>query len=431
MLPVCVAVDGQKSDRCFTLGADPIARDPGVHSCPSWVYPNANQAGYYRFLVERDKLFALAHAGRALEPTERLGLVSNAWAGVRQGAISPLVLLDFLPLFDAETNRFVVEEIIDVLRGVDRALVDDDARAAYQKYAIARLAGRKRALGWWPPSGHEELDDDFALERRSVLWALGELGNDETTLAEADRYAKAWLRDRANVSADTAAVAVPLASIGAGEARLVELREAAKNAPTPEDRVVAIRAMGMFDDPVVLRKAFDLALGDEVKLSEWRYLFGAASGHRAARPVLYAWEKENWDEAARQGAELARTRDGRRGGARCAALPTGTTRRRSSPRATQGMEGVKRPLDEALESAALCIALRAARRRRRRAVPEEALKPRERGMGMKDAAPWRARRVFCRGRGMTATGECDSLVAVWRAGRSWGARMLWRRRVQS
>jgi hypothetical protein len=357
MLAVCVAVDGQKTDRCFTLGSEPIVRDPGVHSCPSWVYPNANQAGYYRFLVERDKLFALARAGRALEPTERLGLVSNAWAGVRQGAISPVVLLDFLPLFDGETNRFVVEEIIDVLRGVDRALVDDNTRAAYQKYALARLAARKRALGWWPPSGREEADDDLALERRSVLWALGELANDETTLVEADKYATAWLRDRANVSADTAAVAVPLASIGAGEARLVELREAARNAATPEDRVVAIRAMGLFDDPVVLRKAFDLALGDEVKLSEWHYLFGAAAGHRAARPVLYAWEKENWEKLRVKAPNSLGRGMVDIAGATC------TTAEREDARAffngaTLGMEGVKRPLDEALESAELCIALR-------------------------------------------------------------------------
>ncbi|HTB76814.1 MAG TPA: M1 family metallopeptidase [Polyangiaceae bacterium] len=356
-LPVCVAVDGQKTRNCFTLGSEPIARDPGAHSCPAWIYPNANQAGYYRFLVERDKLFALAHAGRALDPTERLGLVSNAWAGVRQGAIAPSTLLDFLPLFDAETNRYVVEQVIDALRGVDQALVEEGARAAYEKYVGARLAGRKRALGWWPPSGHEELDDDLALERRSVLWALGELANDETTLAEADRYAGAWLRNRSNVAADTAAVAVPLASIGAGEARLVELREAARSSPTPDDRVIAIRAMGMFDDPVVLRKAFDLALGDELKLSEWRYLFGAAGGHRAARPVLYAWEKENWAKIrARAPNSLARGMVDV-AGAMCTHADQDDAQAFFSG-ATQGMEGVKRPLDEALESAGLCVALR-------------------------------------------------------------------------
>ncbi len=73
MLPVCVAVDGQKSRNCFTLGADPIVRNPGAHGCPGWVYPNAGQAGYYRFLVEKDKLFALARAGRALDPDRAPG----------------------------------------------------------------------------------------------------------------------------------------------------------------------------------------------------------------------------------------------------------------------------------------------------------------------------------------------------------------------
>ena len=362
-LPVCVAIEGQKTKNCFTLGSDPIVRNAGTaggRSCPAWVYPNAEEAGYYRFLVERDKLLALARAGHGahgLDPAERLGLVSNAWAGVRQGAIAPGVLFDFLPLFDGETNRFVVDEVIDLLRSVDHALVADETRPAYRKYVVARLAARKKALGWWPPSGHTEQDDDAALERRSVLWTMGELGYDASTLADAEKYAAAWLRDRSNVAADTAAVAVPLASMGAGEARLVELREAAKSAPTPEDRVIAIRAMGLFDDPAVLRKALDLALGDEIKLSEWRSLFGSAMSHRPARPVLIAWEKENWAKLRARAPNSAG-----RGlvdvvGATCSVAERDDARAFFAG-ATQGMEGVKRSLDEAAESAGLCIALR-------------------------------------------------------------------------
>jgi alanyl aminopeptidase len=359
-LPVCVAIEGQKTKNCFTLGSDPIVRNAGTaggRACPAWVYPNADEAGYYRFLVERDKLLSLAHAGRGLDPAERLGLVSNAWAGVRQGAIAPGVLFDFLPLFDAETNRFVVDEVIDLLRGVDHALVTDDARPAFRKYVVARLAARKKALGWWPPSGHAEQDDDAALERRSVLWAMGELAYDASTLADADKYATAWLRDRSNVAADTASVAVPLASIGAGAGRLDELREAAKNAPTPEDRVIAIRAMGLFDDPAVLRKALDLALGDEIRLSEWHYLFGAAMAHRVGRPVLIAWEKENWAKLREKAPNSAG-----RGlvdvvGATCSVAERDDARAFFAG-ATEGMEGVKRPLDEGVESAGLCIALR-------------------------------------------------------------------------
>ncbi|HEX3771764.1 MAG TPA: M1 family metallopeptidase [Polyangiaceae bacterium] len=359
-LPVCVAVEGQKTKNCFTLGSGPIVRNPGGlggRGCPAWVYPNAEEAGYYRFLVERDKLLALARGGRGLDSAERLGLVSNAWAGVRQGAIAPGVLFDFLPLFDSESNRFVIDEIIDLLRGVDHALVSEEARPAFRKYVAARLGPRRKALGWFPASGHSEQDDDAALERRSVIWTMGELAYDPTTLAEAEKYAAAWLRDRQNVAADTAAVSVPLASIQAGAPRLAELRDAAKGAATPEERVIAIRAMGMFDDPAVLRQALDLALTDEIKLSEWRYLIGAAAGRRAARPTLLAWEKENWQKILAKAPNSAA-----RGlvdivGTACTAADRDDAWAFFSG-ATKGMEGVKRPLDEAMESAGLCLALR-------------------------------------------------------------------------
>jgi alanyl aminopeptidase len=356
-LPVCIESDAQKTKSCFTLGAEPITRDlPG---CPTWVYPNAAQAGYYRFVVDRAALLALARASRSFDATDRLGLVSNAWAGVRQGAIGPGVLLDLLPAFDGEMERHVVEQIVAVLQGIDQALVQEEARPAFRKYVTARLMGKKRSLGWDAPApaarGVKD-DDERALTRRSVLWAMGEIADDEGTLEEADGYAKRWLRDPTSVSGDIAAIALPLASKTAGVARLMELRAAARSAKTPEERTIAIRAMGSFDDEVVLRKALNLTLTDELKLSEVGYVFGAAN-HRAARTVLYAWEKENWDKLrARLPGSLGRGLVGL-AGAMCSSGD------RDDARAffvsgTQGMEGVKRRLDEALETAGLCVALR-------------------------------------------------------------------------
>jgi hypothetical protein len=240
------------------------------------------------------------------------------------------------------------------LQGVDHALVDDDVREAFQRWVGARMATRRASLGWEPTPNEE---DDRTIERRTVLWLSGELANDEATLNEAQQYAESWLRDPTAVPADTAAVALPLASIKAGASRLYQLRSAVANAKTPEDRALAIRALGTFDDPVLLRKALDLALTDEIKLSELRYLFGSAAGHRAAGPVLYAWEKENW-------AKLRARLPGSFGGGILVDVASTmcTTAARDDARdfllpATRGMEGVKRHLDEALESAGLCIAL--------------------------------------------------------------------------
>ena len=353
-LPVCIAGDGAKARSCFTLGTAPLERDLGAR-CPPWLYPNAEQAGYYRFNLDRPALLALARSERALDPADKLGLVSNAWAEVRQGALEPAALLDVLPLFDAENGRLVVEQIASTLGEMDHALVGDADRAAFRRYVTARFAGRKARVGWEAPRAKE--DDDRALERRAVLRALGEIAYDGATLAEAETYARRWLEDPASVPADAAAVAVPLASLRAGAKRLTELREAARAAKTPEDRVVAIGAMGMFDDPAVLRQALDLALTDELRLSELRYLFRAALGHLTAAPVLYAWEKEHW---AALGARLHARGRGvlvRVAGSMCTRADIDAARAFFEDN-TRGVEATRRALDTSLEQAGLCAALR-------------------------------------------------------------------------
>lgn len=362
-IPVCVASDTDKTRSCFTLGAEPIVRQLGS-SCPSWVYPNADQGGYYRVVVDRAKFLLLARAGRSLDARDRLGLVSNAWAAVRQGAIEPGVLLDLLAAFDGESNRIVVSEVIDVLRAVDQSLIDDATRPAFRKFVAARLVGRKRRLGWQGIAGPKALtpadglgDDDARLERQNVLRALGEIAADGATLDEAEKYASRWLKDPSNVPGDTASVAVPLASAHAGASRLEELRAAVQRVSSREDRIVGIRAMGSFDDPSVLSTAFDLALGDELKLSELHHLFGPAADRRAGRAALYAWEKKNW-------AKIRARLPGSFGygmllgvaGTMCTPAERADAETFFIP-ATQGLEGVKRSLDEAFESTDLCIAL--------------------------------------------------------------------------
>ncbi|MBV9947861.1 MAG: ERAP1-like C-terminal domain-containing protein [Myxococcales bacterium] len=353
-LPVCVDSDVQKGKSCFTLGRDLIARDLGA-ACPGWVYPNADQAGYYRFVLDAAHLGALARAARSLPVVDRVGLVSNAWAEVRQGDIPAGALFDLLPLLDGETNRYVVEQIVGVLAGMDLALVDDETRPAFRRWVAARMAARKAAVGWEP--GPRDDDDRVAL-RRALLFAMGELAADPQTLGEAEEYAGRWLREPASVPAETAAVALPLASAGAGGARLAQLRAALEAAKTPEDRVLAIRAMGTFDDAEVLRKALDFAFGGGVKLSELRHLFGAANGRRAARHTLFLWEKENW---AKVSARLA----GSFGRGMLVSVLGGLCKRAERDEAeaflvpaARGVEGLQRQLDENMELAGLCVALR-------------------------------------------------------------------------
>ncbi len=185
---------------------------------------------------------------------------------------------------------------------------------------------------------------------------MGNVAADGPTLDEAELYATRWLTDATSIPSDVAAVAVPLASIRQGAARLFELRAAARTARIPQDRNLAIRSMGMFEDPAILRAALDLTLTDEIKVSEMGYVFGPAGSRRAGREVLYAWEKENWT------ALLVRLPGSLSHGLAGAAASACTSGARDDAKtfftaAMASIEGAKRPLAEALEWADLCVAL--------------------------------------------------------------------------
>jgi len=286
---------------------------------------------------------------------DRLGLLSNAWAAVRQGAVEPTALLDALPSFDGETNRLVVAQLAVVLRGIDHALVENDDRAAFHRYVAARLAGKKAALGWEPTKGARE-DDDRALVRRTVLETLGRVARDPRTLAEAEAWTRKWLKDPSSVPGDVASVAVPMASLAAGPERVDELRAAARDARTPEDLVIAMDALGSFADPAAQRKALDLTLTDEVRVGNLRNVYRAARERPDGAPVLFAWEKEHWAQLVRRLPGTHQTTVSVAG-----ELCTKADRddaRAFFPDAARELEGVKRPLDEGLEAASLCVALR-------------------------------------------------------------------------
>jgi aminopeptidase N len=295
-VPVCLRLDGLKDEVCTELTQPSRHLDaPAGATCPTWVHPNANASGYYRFSLPDAKLLALSSAGK-LTPADRLAVLSNGWAMVRAGKVGVETMLKVLSAFDKETNHEVVGAEIEILTAMNEAIIDEASRAGFKKYVNARLANQKRSLGWGGKKGPSQIDDGKALLRKSVLFAMGELAEDETTLKEADKQAKAWLTDPNGVDGDIAQVAVELASRKAGKERFDALLGAMKNASTPQNRVIAVRGLSSFGDASLLRETLDKLLSGEIKLQDIRYVFAAALDHQPSRAVVLDWVRANWSK---------------------------------------------------------------------------------------------------------------------------------------
>jgi alanyl aminopeptidase len=355
-IPVCLRLDGQKEDLCIELAKPSQHLDPPPGAgCPSWVQPNANASGYYRFSLPDAKLLAVASAAK-LTPADRLAVLSNAWAMVRAGKTGVETMLKVLPAFDKETNHEVVAAEIEILTAMSDTVIDDRSRGGFKKYVAARLGNHKRALGWAGKKGPSEIDDGKALLRKSVLFAMGELAEDEATLKEADKQAKAWLADPNSVDGDIAQVAVELASRRAGRERFDALLLALKNPSTPQNRIIAVRGLSAFGDGSLLREALDKLLTGEIKLQDVRYVFAAALDHQPSRAVLLDWVRSNWSKL---GARMPRPfvrRFVSLVGQTC--TPTARDEMAAFFRAeAKNLDGADRALAQGIEKATLCMEL--------------------------------------------------------------------------
>jgi alanyl aminopeptidase len=350
---VCLHADGGEPE-CLLLSEE-AGRIRWKGATPRFVYPNGGEVGYWRFSVPREEWLALSRAREQLPAVERAGLIANLWASVRTGSSEPGELLEALAGFDGETERHVVEGLIGVLEGFDRALVEPKSRAAFAKYAGARLAPQLARLGLARKPGESE---DDTLLRQKVVGAAVELAQDAAVLRELDKAARAWLERPESVDPELAELAVPLASRAAGPERFDALLRAAQRPGAPAERIVALIALGSLTEAAGLRRALDLALTDAVRPSELFTVIGAAEEFRESRPAVLSWVQERWVQLRQKlpgpmSAHLSFPIT-----FLCDASQIEKLRAEIAPRLME-VPGAQRPLTKAVESAQTCAAVRA------------------------------------------------------------------------
>jgi alanyl aminopeptidase len=308
-IPVCVAYEGAPggAPACGLLDAatseialGPSASDSGADTntntntkgparCPKWIYPNANEAGYYRFALPKAQLAALTASVMTLDPASRIGLLGGAWALVLSGDMTADDFLDLLAGMKAERHPVVLEQIIDALTRVHSSLVDDDARPAFRAYASSILLPVAIELGW--DAKKRDPPERTALRER-VLAALAVLAESPWLAPEADRKAAAYLKDFRSVDPAIAAIAMSVSARRAGEKRFSELEAALPRARTPLDRDILLRSLGSFASPALLRRALDLILSDKLRPQDAVPIVLAAMSWSESRPRVLAWLKE-------------------------------------------------------------------------------------------------------------------------------------------
>jgi alanyl aminopeptidase len=349
---VPVGVTSSVGERAAKLLASPTD-EIRLTKCAPWVFPNTDEAGYYRFSLDEKSWVEMGKSFERLDTADRVGFLGNLWGQTRSGELSPEIVLRTLPALDGEKDRFVISQEIDVLQSLSNTMVTDETRPAFRRYVLARLAPHMKAMG---PAGGRR-DDASAMIERSVTAGLGDLAEDDATLKDAARVSLLWLHDPDSVEPDLAAVDLVLGSRRAAPERIDALRAAIRAAKTPEARSAALRALGGFGEPETLQRALDVILSDDVKTQDVYNVLGVAMARRASRKTTFDWIVGHWEPLRKKLPGFLVSGIFGLAGYACSKEERSAASDFFQPRA-KDVEGSERPLAEALEAASLCEALR-------------------------------------------------------------------------
>ena len=221
---------------------------------------NAGQSGYYRTLYGPTQFRVLASKFESIAPIDQLGLLSDARALGRAGLQPASDVLELAKAAPLDADPQVWGVIADIYNEIDDdARADPARRATFRAFAADQLRPVFARVGWTARAGEA---GPVAILRNTLIHTLGDLA-DPAVVAEARRRYEAQASDPAALPGALRKAILGVVARNADAATWDKLHAAALQERTPlvKDQLYFMLASSV--DPVLARRALDLALTDE------------------------------------------------------------------------------------------------------------------------------------------------------------------------
>lgn len=349
-LPVCVrhqAGGGEK--RVCALMKSELADLPLGKACPAWVA--AEPSRYYRAEYKgRTDRPALT---RRTSIAESVAAIGDLEILARNGSLGLTTMLERLQPYAAHRSRDVAQSVIWALNDL-RALVPDELRPNWERFAGKLFAQQARALGFTPRP--QDSDDTLRL-RPALIEFLAADGNDPAVRAQATQLAMRWLEDRGAIDG-TMVETVLQAATRRGDRELFDRMRAAIPATSDrrERRHIYV-ALGSFYDPAIARSALALILDPAHDYREASQIAWTLSNTPRGAVLAYDFMKANFDALVARAPRDAAAHFPRWGGNFCSEAQRADMESYFREHARK-FTGGPRILAQTLERISLCIAFK-------------------------------------------------------------------------
>jgi aminopeptidase N len=292
-LPACFkAVNGEHCE-VLTPGHKSLA----APSAP-FLFANADGKGYFRSSYPQSTYRQLvAHAETDLTPGERISLLGDEWALTRSGQSAVGAYLDLVEAIRNDASAEAISLALASLNSIDTQIAGTaEERAQLSQWVKATFGPAFKSLGEPQANdapGKQEL-------RASLLFAVAGLGGDQDAIAEARRITARNLADPASVDPTLANAALSIAARNGDEALFNQLQKISIEAVNAQDRANALRALTLFRDPALEKRALDFSVSGQVRNQDATGFLSAELHNRDTQDLAWQFVQDNWDKVTAQ-----------------------------------------------------------------------------------------------------------------------------------
>ena len=295
-VPLCVRLGspGGTTKHCAWLETASLEVALPVTTCPAWVMPNADGAGYYRFVQPPADRASLEAAFAELNDREQLMAADSVEAAFHGGRLTPEATLRALPRLAASRSWPAASVPAGTLEWLRDHLADEAERAALDALTRRVYGPRLASLSLDERAGEP---DEERLEREALVSLLARAG-DAPLRAELASRARAELAggfDGGALAANQRVSALEVLAQDGSDAEFVALESALRASTDSQLRRDLVHALGAARQPERGRRARALALDPAVRAGELPGLLGSHFAWRENRPLARAWFRGNQD----------------------------------------------------------------------------------------------------------------------------------------
>jgi aminopeptidase N len=291
-VPVCLKTSGEPICRVLTPrdSSVPLPVDAGV----PFFYANAAAKGYYRTVYTPLQYRAIVErAESSLTAPERIGLLGDRWALVRSGQAPVGDSLDLVLALKADRNPAVLETAREQIETIDSDIANAQDRADLAAFVRREFSPVYKALG--SPVKDEPYDRK---QLRGVLFELLANAGDPDVLAEAHRltdrvFAGDSKRDK-TLDASLSSAAVQVTTSSGGPALYDKLLAVSANVSDPAEQTDALRMLGRFRDPALVRRTLDYIASGQVRNQDSWTILVELLRQRETRDQTWEYMEGNW-----------------------------------------------------------------------------------------------------------------------------------------